>query len=289
MIKRKGIIPNGGELLRTFGPGRTLALYKLKTTSKWLSLKLILAVGTAIKANYSMYWDGERVAGNDFLILGTHEKEIAQEIEHYLKENFAELPVAEATSVQRTSEGVHPEDRHHIGELKNIDGSDWRIYSTPKGSSNVGIKIASIERITGRANYGVEWNGNRFIRNADFSRLAERIELLAAAEDFMENYVEGAPTEPEKSWINLDPVGVVANLERDLLVHETTDGCKDVEVRLSTSDPGILTDSYFYARQEGSDIVFIGPLRDALKRTTPEVWARVEESMRQYFMEKDFY
>lgn len=287
MIKRKGVIPNGGELLRTFGPKRELALYKLKTTSKWLSLKLILAVGTAVKANYNMYWDCERVAGNDFLILSTHEKEIAREIEEYLQESFAELPSAEATVTQRTSEGIHPEGQACVGELRNIDGSDWLIYSAPKGAANVGIKIASTKRVPGRANYGVEWNGNRFIRNADFSRLAERIELLAAAEDFMENYAGAAPTDPEKPWTNLGPVGEVVNLERDLLVREISD--RDLEVRLSTSDPDTPTDSFCNARQEGGSVAFKGPLHDALNRNTPEVWAKVEELVEQYFTERDFY
>lgn len=287
MIKRKGVVPNGGELLKTFGPKRTLALYKIKTTSKWLSLKLILAVGTAVKANYNMYWDGERVAGNDFLILSTHEQEIAQEIEDYLKENFAEIPAVDTEPTQRTSEGVHPEDQSPIGELRNIDGSDWWIYSSPKGSSNKGIKIASIERVTGRANYGVEWNGKRFIRNADFSRLAERIELLAAAEEFMENYVEEPKqAEPEKPWVNLGPVGVVANLERELLVRPHLDR---TEARLSTSEPGAPTDIFFYARQKEGESIFEGCLHDALRRNTPEVCNKVEELLRQYFIEKDFY
>lgn len=287
MIKRKGVIPNGGELLRTFGPKRNLALYKLKTTSKWLSLKLILAVETAVKANYNIYWDGERVAGNDFLILSTHEKEIAREIEEYLQESFAELPSAEATVTQRTSEGVHPEGQNPIGELRNIDGSDWLIYSVPQGAANVGIKIASTERVTGRANYGVEWNGKRFIRNADFSRLAERIELFAAAEDFMENHAGATPTDPKKPWTNLGPVGVVVNLERDLLVREISED--DLEVRLTTSEQDVPTDSFCHARQEGGSVSFKGPLHDALNRNTPEVWVRVEESVRQYFNERDFY
>lgn len=253
MIKRKGVVPNGGELLKTFGPRRTLALYKVETTSKWLTLKLILAVGTAVKANYKMYWDGKRMAGNDFIILSTHEPKIAQEVADYVKETFLELPIADVEPTQRTSEGVPPENTDPIGEILDIDGVDWDVYPTAAiGRGNIGVKLVAKERLVGRANYQLEWNGERFIRNADFSRLAERIELLADAEDFME--------------------------QLELPAHESD----------WPQNPDALTAMSLHVKQDEGYLTFKGGLYDALKRDDPEVWAKVEELLRTYFLEKSF-
>lgn len=253
MIMRKGVAPDGGELLRTFGPKRSFALYKIKTTSKWLTLKLILAAGSAVKANYSIYWDGERMAGNDFPILSTHEPKIAQEVADYVKETFSELPAAEVTSSQRTSEGVPPENTDPIGEILDIDGVDWDVYPTAAtGGTNLGVKLVAKERLVGRANYQLEWNGERFIRDANFQRLTERLGLLDAAEGFMEQLELPAH---DSDWPN---------------------------------KPDALTAMSLHIKQDEGYLTFKGGLYEALKRDNPEVWATVEELLKQYFLEKSF-
>lgn len=294
-IAHKGVVPDGALLLKTFGPRKTLGLYRTGLSDNWLSLKLVLIVGTAPKGNYVMYWNGERIGGKDFVILEAHQPEVAGEILRYLKENFPNLSeierIEKVGKTERTSEGIVPENAPKIGELKDIHKSDWSIYAVDVGGDNKQIKIVAAERLTGRANYLVTWNGRRFIRDAGFSRLAERVELLAAAEDFMESYAEKTPAEvepkPEKTeWINLGPIGVVVNLDRDLLVKEVEEG---TEVRLSTSDPDVPTKIYFSAKSIDGELSVEGVLYNSLRRDTPEVGAKVEELLNQYFLEKDFY
>lgn len=186
--KKKGSIPDGGELLKTFGARRELALYKVGTSGNWLSLKLILVVGTAPKANYRLFWDGERFGKNhDWSMLLEHRSAVASDMLEYLTKEFKTW---ESNKTERSSEGIVPENAPKIGELKNIDGTDWLVFDVAAaGVNNQGVKIVAAERVVGRANYSLEWNGKRFIRDKNFTRLAERLDLLTAAEDFMENYV----------------------------------------------------------------------------------------------------
>lgn len=189
--KKKGVIPDGGELLKTFGARRELALYKVGTSDNWLSLKLILVVGTAPKANYRLFWDGERFGKtHDWTMLAEHRPAVASDILEYLTKEFKTWESDK--KAERTSEGVVPGDAPKIGELKNIDGVDWLVFDVVATSpNNRGVKIVAAGRVVGRANYSLEWNGKRFIRDKNFTRLAERLDLLTAAEDFMEEYVRG--------------------------------------------------------------------------------------------------
>lgn len=196
--RKKGSIPNGGKLIKTFGARRELALYKIGASGNWLSLKLILVVGTAPKANYRLFWDGERFGKNhDLEILEKHRPAVAADIETYLKENYKSW--SSETKAARTSEGVIPENGKHIGDLVDPDGpSEWQVFSVPESTAgNTAVKIIATQRVAGRANYSLEWNGRRFIRDKNFSRIAERVGLLGAAEDFMENREVGEVSSKE--------------------------------------------------------------------------------------------
>lgn len=198
-LKRKGVVPNGGVLLKTFGARKTLALYQTKLSGIWLSLKLILVVGAAPKGNYVMYWNGLTLGGTDYIILSEHQPEIAAEIVLYLKENFPVISgLVEQKGSSRTSEGVAPDGGSFLGTVPGIDGVDWNVYSVTKSSPNTGVELVATGSLVGRANYSLDWDGRRFIRDKNFQRLAERIELLGAAEEFVEAHASRLVAPPEE-------------------------------------------------------------------------------------------
>lgn len=314
MLKRKGVVPNGGVLLRTFGEKKNFVLYKTKVSDKWLSLKLILAAGAAVKANYVLYWNGQRLnKGHDITILEDYQPEMLKDIIGYLKENFPTF-ASESDKAPRTSEGVVPESGEEIATLE--DGVEWGLYLLPRTESpNLAVKIVAKDRVTGRANYTVSWNGSRFIRDEQRQRLMERPELHDKVESFLEQYEpevkvieEVQKPEPEvttesvyaklkgtkkaaATGRNLGGVGIVNERERDLLIYEIPEHPDYIEVRLTADEKKVhATDPFFVVRAiDNGELELSGELDAAIRKYTPEAWPRVEELLKQHFLEKELY
>lgn len=310
MLTRKGVVPNGGVLLRTFGEKKNFVLYKTKVSDKWLSLKLILAAGAAVKANYVLYWNGQRLnKGHDVNILEEYQPEMLKDIIGYLKENFPTF-ASESDKAPRTSEGVVPESGEEIATLE--DGVEWGLYLLPRTESpNLVVKLVAKDRVTGRANYTVNWNGSRFIRDEQRQRLMERPELHDKVESFLEQYesevkvieevkkpepevtaesvyakLEGTKRRSEEGK-NLGGVGFISERERDLLVYEHTGYPGYLEVRLTADEKKVYaTDPFFVVRiLDNGALEAFGKLYNYLGDAQP----RVEELLKQYFLEKELY
>lgn len=197
------------------------------------------------------------------------------------------------------------------------------------GVSWTEVKLAAKAPAPYKGNFYMKWNGTRFANSRDAEILASQhkelhdaaIKLLTSLDS--EIFPKGAkervtpqqaPSDMELlakrnpelhaalmaeleairteevqqkvDWTNLGPVGVVVNLERDLLVREVEEG---LEVRLSTSDPDTPTEARLIAKQVQEGLLIEGVLYNSLKRNTPEIWNKINELLRQYFLEKDFY
>lgn len=53
--------------------------------------------------------------------------------------------------------------------------------------------------------------------------------------------------------------------------------------------PDALTAMTLQVKRDEGYITFKGTLYEAMKIDNPEAWAKVEELLKQYFIEKDFY
>lgn len=319
MIKRQGIIPPDGELLQVFrieGEGEW-ALYSVTESSSWAVFKVILNKGREVKANFKICWNGERLdTGRDTFLLKEHKPKTYEAVADWISNNIGELgpkqgvkKAREGTKEARTSEGVVPENSPMIGVLGGLYEVDWEVYLTGEpAAGRKNIKIVASARIPGRANYSLDWNGKRFIRDQNFQRIAERIELLEAAENFMENWngdvSKVTKHEPEvttesvyaklkgtkkaaAAGENLGGVGFISERERDLLVYEIPGHPDYLEVRLTADEKKTsATDPFFVARVLGSGALeAFGKLYNYLGDAQP----RVEELLKQHFLEKELY
>lgn len=162
-MNHKGKIPAGGKLLKTFGPKKTLGLYAIKASKNWLSLKLVLMAGAAPKANFVLYWNGDRVGGNDFNILKAHQPDEAENITRFLKENFPDsgsltgpMQGAAAPVAEKTISGGY-RDLGFIGDmcgfrcdLKVVDHKDGTVtmhFSVNDGALIIGFKMTNSEGV----------------------------------------------------------------------------------------------------------------------------------------------
>lgn len=323
MISRQGIVPPDGELLQVFrieGEGEW-AFYSLNESSSWAIFKIILNKGRDVKANFRICWNGERLdTGRDTFLLREHKPKLYAEISEWLATNIGELgpkqgvrKAREGIKEARTSEGVVPENAPMIGVLGGLYEVDWGVYLTGEpAEGRKSIKIVAPARIPGRANYSLDWNGKRFIRDQNFQRIAERIELLEAAENFMENWngdvSKVTKHEPEvttesvyakleglkggdREHTNLGDVGIINQRERDLLIYEIPEHPDYLEVRLTADEKKTdATDPFFVARVlDSGALEAIGKLYNYLSTDASEVWPRVEGLLKQHFLEKELY
>ena len=325
MIKRQGIIPPDGELLQVFrieGEGEW-AFYKVTESNSWAVFKVILNKGREVKANFKICWNGERLdTGRDTFLLKEHKPKTYEAVEDWISTNIGELGPRQGvkkvkegviTKEARTSEGVVPENAPMIGVLGSLYEVDWEVYLTGEpAEGRKSIKIVAFARIQGRANYSLDWNGKRFIRDQNFQRIAERIELLEAAENFMENWNGDASKvvkhEPEvttesvyakligskraaAAGENLGGVGFINERERDLLIYEIPEHPDYLEVRLTADEKKVhATDPFFVVRVlDSGSLGTFGKLYNYLITDASEAWPRVEELLKQHFLEKELY
>lgn len=69
-------------------------------------------------------------------------------------------------------------DWKHLGPVEE-GGTRWLVYVRPDPSSPwCSVKVVADGRVTGKANYWLGWNGERYSHQTDLPRLLSRDELL---------------------------------------------------------------------------------------------------------------
>jgi len=253
------------------------------------------------KANYrDLVWNGVRLASyKDETLLKTHRGVMHSALLKYLQEN---VPVDSELLTKlngRAHEGVTPpsEEWSKVGEVTCEALNTWTIYrkNLDWESDWAHLKVVAESPVPNKANYRMKWNGERLSGEKDAILLADyRPELCDAIVeklrecrmfDRAEAYVEEQQT---IEYTNLGPVGVTAGSARDLLLVEDLSNPDVAEAWLTTKTPNVVTAISFRVKREDGTLFFEGPLYNSLLKT-PEVWAKVEELLEQYFLEKDFY
>ncbi len=260
---------------------------------------ILSAQGSArTKANYrELVWDGLRiVTGRDEELLRVHRNSMYLSLVKYLQENVPVDSELLTALPGRKREGVAPEaaEWDRIGEVVCDALCEWGVYrKKTEGQGWVPVKMAAVSPVPCKANYYLKWSGDRLAGGKETDLLAEHrpelydelVKLLKQLEVVSEPEIE---EDQHIQYINLGPVGLVAKSERDLLVVEDLSNPDVVGVWLSTNIPNTVTAISFQATQTEDQLSFEGLLCSNLRNGYPEVWARAESLLKQYFLEKSF-
>ena len=263
---------------------------------------VLVAQGRAkSKANYrDLVWDGVRLAPyKDENLLKTHRGTMHSALLGYLREN---VPVDSEllTSLSgRSREGVVPpsEEWTKVGDVTCEALNTWSVYrkNLDWEADWVPLKVVAQMPVPNKANYYMKWNGERLSGEKDAILLAEhRPDLCdAIVEKLRECRVSGrakehAGEQQTVNYVNLGPVGTVSGSARDLLLVEDLSNPDVAEAWLTTKTPNVVTAISFRVKREEDTLFFEGPLYNSL-RHTPDACTKVEELLKQYFLEKDFY
>lgn len=270
MYSRKGVPPAAAEYRRSFLDEGTWALHEIKSTGTWRQFKLTADREVIAKANYKLYWNGERLdTGKDSKLLEEHRPDLYDQVLQYLEKN--EQPGVAKTPTPRTSIGIPPKEAllapageaqataattqgvvsRRVDKVRTLeaDGTDWDVwvYSPLTSEDQRKFKITGVTRIEGRTNYTVTWTGKRLIRDQQYIRLSERPELLTKLLAYFEYTYHPADFHFTKEELSeMEPVMLPP--EGDTLLTE-------FRVRHPTDPEGVCTWRLYQRNKRGSWVI----------------------------------
>lgn len=262
MKMRKGAIPEGpGWLFEEINAEKIswTVCYK-KTENSWAEVKIVANTPAPYKGNFYASWNGERFTQcRDAKIL------IEQHVEL------------------------------HVAVIRLLDGLKEEIFLGKKGGNSAPANRGE-DRVAALLAERAPELYAALIKELDEPKVGKPtptkkpLELRQTVKEYLTERNDMTPDEREEGvpHTNLGSIGEFMNLERDLLVYDIPDRPDYLEVRMTSDKERRSSKVSFWARTVEGLLVCEGNLVEAIKRNTPEVWEKVEELLRTYFLEKSF-
>lgn len=291
------------------------------------TLQLVAQGRAPNKANYrDMVWNGSELKDNKQVeLMRDHRNELYVSFLEFLASHIP-LDSDLLTSTRgRTRAGSNPTALEWglVGCVTQA-GIPWNVYcrTLEYKAAWVPIKVVAQTPAPMKANYHLKWNSMRFageresellaqyrpdlhaevmrlLRGAKISGKKETVQQVSKVEEkitIQSVYAKVAKLrEREKGkgreHTNLGGVGLINRRERDLLIYEIPEHPDYLEVRLTADEKRTsATDSYFVVRAiDNGGLEIFGELDTVIRKYNPEAWPRVEELLKQYFLEKELY
>lgn len=287
------------------------------------TLQLVAQGRAPNKANYrDMVWNGSELKDNQQVeLMREHRNELYVSFLEFLASHIP-LDSDLLTSTRgRTRAGSNPTALEWglVGCVTQA-GIPWNVYcrTLEYKASWVPIKVVAQTPAPMKANYHLKWNSMRFageresellaqyrpdlhaevirmLRGAKISGRKETVQQVSKVEEkitIQSVYAKVAQLmEREKrssrEHTNLGDVGLISRRERDLFTYEVPGHPDYLEVRLTADEKKTTaTDTFFVVRVlDNGALEAFGKLYNYLEEARP----RVEELLKQYFLEKELY
>lgn len=150
--------------------------YRRKGRSKHLEVRVVSQVKVKHKANYDLYWNGEKLTGEDSISLSEHRTILHKLVTKALPKNPKEIP-ATTGKARAFKADVNRDNWVDIAELGAHYGVEWvlakRKMAGASTSSWTGLLIYAKTEADHKASYHTAWNGERFSAGSDIPKLEE--------------------------------------------------------------------------------------------------------------------